>query len=296
MRKNWPVKWQCLETKARFINQVMNGSVTVRQAEDLEGGALTYAEIKAIASGNPAVMEKVKVDTEIRKLDQLRASHINQQHNIRWQVKSLPEQIDRDRKYHAAVTADIITRDSHADKDFTMKVGNRVFSGKGAREESGNALNAVVMSWRDDMTPQVRAHFKGFEILSRGSAHQDGEPDLFIRGKETYKANLNPDNPLGTIASIEHALRGLDRKAEDEQREVERQEKALAEYKAQLGRPFEHEGQLKELMAKQAQLNAVLDLDKHEAQVVAEDREAAEKVAGFVGQVQAEGREAAMAP
>ena len=45
--------WQCLETKARFINQVMNGSVTVRQAEDLEGGALTYAEIKAIASGNP---------------------------------------------------------------------------------------------------------------------------------------------------------------------------------------------------------------------------------------------------
>ena len=73
-----------LENKARFINQVMNGSVTVRQAEDLEGGALTYAEIKAIASGNPAVMEKVKVDTEVRKLDQLRASHINQQHNIRW--------------------------------------------------------------------------------------------------------------------------------------------------------------------------------------------------------------------
>ena len=51
--------WQVLETKARFINQVMNGSVTVRQAEDLEGGALTYAEIKAIASGNPAVMDYV---------------------------------------------------------------------------------------------------------------------------------------------------------------------------------------------------------------------------------------------
>src|SRR5664279_5818612 len=79
--------WQTLETKARFIQQVMNGSVTVRQAEDLEGGALTYAEIKAIASGNPAVMEKVKVDTEVRKLDQLRASHRNQQHNIRWSIK-----------------------------------------------------------------------------------------------------------------------------------------------------------------------------------------------------------------
>jgi N12 class adenine-specific DNA methylase len=268
--------WQVLETKARFINQVMNGSVTVRQAEDLEGGALTYAEIKAIASGNPAVMEKVKVDTEIRKLDQLRASHINQQHNIRWQVKSLPEQIERALRYHEAVSTDILARDAHADEEFTMKVGNREFSGKGAREEAGNALNAVILSWRDDQTPQVRAHFKGFEILSRGSATKDGEPDLFVRGKETYRANLNPENPLGTIQSIEHTLRGLERRAEDEQIEIQRQEKALADYRTQLGRPFEHDARLKDLLARQAQLNACLDLDKHEAQIVDEPREAGE--------------------
>jgi N12 class adenine-specific DNA methylase len=152
--------WQVLETKARFINQVMNGSVTVRQAEDLEGGALTYAEIKAIASGNPAVMEKVKVDTEIRKLDQLRASHINRQHNIRWQVKSLPEQIERARKYHAAVTADIATRDASAEEDFRMTVGNVVNTGKGAREEAGNALAAVALSWRGDLTPRMRGQFR----------------------------------------------------------------------------------------------------------------------------------------
>jgi N12 class adenine-specific DNA methylase len=290
--------WQTLETKARFINQVMNGSVTVRQAEDLEGGALTFAEIKAIASGNPAVMEKVKVDTEIRKLDQLRASHINQQHAIRWQVKSLPDKIDQARKYHAAVTADTLTRDSHADEDFTMKVGNRVFSGKGAREDAGNALNTVVMSWRNDQTAQIRARFKDFEILSRGSAYKDGEPDLFVRGKETYKANLNPVNALGTIASIEHVLRGLDRKSEDEQRDIERQEKALADYKEQLGRTFEHEGRLKELLLKQAQLNAALDLDKHEAQIVAEASEVADKsvAASFASRVPAVSHSAAMTP
>jgi N12 class adenine-specific DNA methylase len=290
--------WQTLETKARFIQQVMNGSVTVRQAEDLEGGALTYAEIKAIASGNPAVMEKVKVDTEIRKLDQLRASHVNQQHNIRWQVKSLPEHIEQARKYHTALSADILTRDAHADEDFTMTVGNREFSGKGAREEAGNALNTVVMSWRDDKTPKVRGHYKGFEILSRGSQFQDGTPDLFIRGKEAYKANLNPENPLGTIQSIDHVLRNLDRKTEDEQREIERQEKALADYRAQLGRPFEHESRLRELLAKQAQLNAMLDLDKHEPQVVAEAREPEEKMApvGFAARIRAEDRAAALAP
>ena len=265
--------WQVLETKARFINQVMNGSVTVRQAEDLEGGALTYAEIKAIASGNPAVMEKVKVDTEIRKLDQLRSSHINQQHNIRWEVRNLPEQIERARKYYEAVSADILTRTAGSDEDFTMKVGKRLYTGKGAREEAGNALNAVIMSWRDDKTPHVRGHLKGFEILSRGSAYKDGAPDLFVRGKETYTANLNPENPLGTIASIEHTLRSLDRRAEEEQHNIERQEKALADYRAQLGRPFEHENRLRDLLAKQAQLNACLDLDKHEAQIVDEPRE-----------------------
>ena len=155
-----------------------------------------------------------------------------------------------------------------------MKVGNREFSGKGAREEAGNALNAVVLSWRDDKSAQIRGHFKGFEIISRGSPLKDGEPDLFIRGKEAYKANLNPESPLGTIASIEHTLRVLDRRAEDEQHEIERQEKALADYRAQLGRPFEHEARLKELLAKQAQLNALLDLDKHQAQIVDEPREA----------------------
>ncbi len=141
--------WQCLETKARFINQVMNGSVTVRQAEDLEGGALTYAEIKAIASGNPAVMEKVKVDTEVRKLDQLRASHVNQQHNIRWSIKSLPEHIERGQKYHAALTADIGTRDAHAEDEFTMTIGKREFSGKGAREgcREGPDQHRHVMAW-----------------------------------------------------------------------------------------------------------------------------------------------------
>jgi hypothetical protein len=288
--------WQGLETKARFINQVMNGSVTVRQAEDLEGGALTFAEIKAIASGNPAVMEKVKVDTEIRKLDQLRASHINQQHNIKWQVRSLPEQIDRARKYHAAVTADILNRDAHADEDFTMTVGNREFSGKGAREQAGNALNTVIMSWRDDKTLRTRGSFKGFEILSRGGPFKDSDPELYFRGRETYRANLNPGSPSGTIASIEHSLRGLDRKAEDEQLEIEQKEKALADYRAQLGRPFEHEPRLRELMTKQAQLNAALDLDKHEAQVVAETPELTERAADFAGRIQLDNRSAVMAP
>ena len=260
--------WQCLENKSRFINQVMNGSVTVRQAEDLEGGALTYAEIKAIASGNPAVMEKVRVDTEIRKLDQLRASHINQQHKIRWQVRSIPEELERSRKYLAAYNDDIATRDANTEEEFTMTVGNRTFSGKDARTNAGNALNQVAYSWRDDKSLQVRAHFRGFDVLTMASSFRDAAPDLYVRGKETYKANLNLDSPLGTIASIEHVLRSFDRRLADEQHDIARREKTLADYQTQLNRTFDHGDRLKELLVKQAELNALLDLGKHDAQAI----------------------------
>jgi hypothetical protein len=274
--------WQVLETKARFIQQVMSGHTSVRAAEDLEAGALTYAEIKAIASGNPAVMEKVKVDTEVRKLDQLRAAHVNQQHSIRLQLHRLPMEIAEAQRTLAKMMTDVAMRDAHDGEEFAMTVGSREYSGKVAREEAAKALTYAVLSWRDDPTVQLRGVFRGFEILSKGNASPsltpDGErlPDLFIRSAGTYVAHLNPANPIGTVQSLEHTLRALDRVAAEEQKRVEEMEKTLADYQAQAQRPFEHEARLTELLARQAQVNAILDLDKGERQVAeaAEDRSA----------------------
>jgi N12 class adenine-specific DNA methylase len=268
--------WQTLETKARFIQQVMNGQTSVRCAEDLDGGALTYAEIKAIASGNPAVMEKVKVDTEIRKLDQLRAAHLNQQHSVRLQIRSLPSEITERRERTETFSADMARRDAQGSDEFSISVGNRVYSGKGAREEGAAALTLAVLTCRDDLTLQVRGVFRGFEILSRGRgatllAGTDEErlPELFIRGSGTYKVQLNAENPVGTMQSIEYALRGLNKAAAEEREQAARAEKMLADFQEQAGRPFEHEGRLKELLARQAELNAALDLDKGERQIAA---------------------------
>src|ERR1700685_1249971 len=138
--------WQTLETKARFIQQVMRGETSVRSAEDLQSDALTYAEIKAIASGNPAVVEKIKIDTEVRKLDQLRAVHANQQRHIRWEIRDLPRQIAEARQNLTQIEPDISTRDANNSGEFEMTIGTRVFSGKGAREESANALTQAILS------------------------------------------------------------------------------------------------------------------------------------------------------
>jgi hypothetical protein len=150
---------------------------------------------------------------------------------------------------------------------------NRTFSGKGAREEAAKALTFTILSWRDDQTMQPRGQFRGFEILSKGKNDGFGllqeaarVPELFIRGRAAYSANLNPANPVGTVQSIEHTLRSLDKLAAEQQARVTRAEKELVDYSAQTDRPFEHGERLKQLLARQTELNSQLDLDKGDQQ------------------------------
>ena len=120
---------------------------------------------------------------------------------------------------------------------------------------------------------QPRGALRGFEVLSRGKSGgfgllQEDEriPDLFVRGRATYSANLNATNPVGTVQSIEHTLRNLDKLAAEQQSRVARIEKELADYQSQADRPFEHEERLKQLLARQSELNSLLDLDKGDQQ------------------------------
>src|SRR6185437_7996833 len=173
----------------------------------------------------------------------------------------------------ADIQSDVELRDSNDPPEFTMTVGNRVFSGKGAREEAAKALTFTILSWKDDETMQPRGKFRGFEILSKGKSGgfgliQEDErvTELFIRGRATYSENLNATNPVGTVQSIEHTLRSLDKLAAEQQSRVARAEKELVDYQAQADRPFEHEERLKQLLAWQSELNSQLDLDKSDQQ------------------------------
>src|ERR1700722_4210561 len=132
----------------------LSGGTIRKSCGGNRSGAVVHAEIKAIASNDPAVMEKVCVDTEIRKLDQLRSSHVNLQHNIRWQVRCLPEPIQRSNDIAKRLAQDIATRDGNTPEDFSMTIGRHSYSGKGAREEAANALKEVVLPWRNDESTQ----------------------------------------------------------------------------------------------------------------------------------------------
>jgi N12 class adenine-specific DNA methylase len=260
--------YQTLETKARFIAQVMSGTVTVREAEDISGGALNYAEIKAIASGNPLVMEKIRIDTEVRKLDVLRAAHRNQQFDIGKQVRALPEQIARAKHYQSGLLEDIKRRNTHNSQDFTIQIGQQTYTGKQSREAAAEALLKGLAAGGEEF--RICGAYKGFQLVVRG-----GETNTcYLRGSHAYELYIHPQNPLGMLAGLETELRRLDRYAEAAQAEYERKEKALVDYTEQLGRPFEQEERLRELLVQQADINRSLDLDKSDTQIVDEERAA----------------------
>src|SRR2546427_4433793 len=106
--------WQALETKARFIAQVLTGDSTVRQAEDIGAQELSYAEVKAIASGNPAVLTLAEADAALHRLHVLQKHHADEQHLASRQPRPLPAQITRLERRVAALTQDIATAAAHA--------------------------------------------------------------------------------------------------------------------------------------------------------------------------------------
>src|SRR5579862_2933553 len=113
--------WQALETKARFISQVITGDNAARRAEDIGGQELSYAEVKAIASGNPAVLTLAEADAELQRLNLLKKSHMDEQYIARRSVRDLPGTIASLTKRLAHLTTDQATASAHAADSITLE-------------------------------------------------------------------------------------------------------------------------------------------------------------------------------
>jgi len=151
---------------------------------------------------------------------------------------------------------------------------------------SDTDLPAVVFRQNIRVTTAKTQFQESWRIVSDLYADQNGQlksaadgvlPDVYVRGAGIYTAKLNAENPIGTMQSIEHTLRAFEDFADQDRTRIERDEKALSDYRAQSDKPFEHELKLKELVARQQELNKTLDLDKSDKQVVEKTPEEAEE-------------------
>jgi N12 class adenine-specific DNA methylase len=251
--------WQTLETKAKFIHQVMTGNTHVRHIEDIDSRALTYAEVKAIASGNPMVIEKASVDAEVMRLHRLRYQHGNTQDRIRSQLRRLVDHIPTCQQFIENLKLDMAQRaDTHGDA-FQIKLEKSTVKDRGI---AGELLLRTVRRVSGGQHHFDIGAFAGFELSVHSS--QYGRPEFILRGKNHYSLDA-VETPLGMIRSLEYLVQNMESQLADKQNELADAEKQRDELKEKIGQPFEHEAKLQSLTARQKELEEKLDITKNQA-------------------------------
>jgi hypothetical protein len=250
--------WQTLETKCRFITQVMTGDATMRRAEDVDSTALTYAEVKAIASGNPLVIEKATIDAEVMRLTRLKKQHAESLYQMRYRVRRLNDNGAILEREIANIREDLRTRISTRGDNFAMTVKNEMFTD---RVKAGRALVFAGAGIKSFESTKTIGSIGGFSISIEKF---DERATLFIHGKHSYRANVS-DSPTGTIASLEHALDSFEDRLRERETDLAQSRRQIVDLTNQLDQPFEHEEKLGAATKRQQEIIASLDITKNQA-------------------------------
>ena len=250
--------WQTLETKCRFIAQVMTGDATVRRAEDVDSAALTYAEVKAIASGNPLVIEKATIDAEVMRLTRLKRQHVESVYQMRYRINRLGDSVQILEREIANIREDLRTRTSTRGDNFSMTVKNETFTD---RVKAGRALVFLAAALKPFESTKAIGSIGGFPISAE---RFDERITLLVNGKHSYRANVS-DSPAGTIASLEHALDSIEDRLRERQTDLAQSQRQSSDLAKQLEQPFEHEEKLAKAITRQQWIITALDITKNHA-------------------------------
>jgi hypothetical protein len=250
--------WQTLETKCRFIAQVMTGDATVRRAEDVDSAALTYAEVKAIASGNPLVIEKATVDAEVMRLTRLKRQHAESQYQMRHRIRRLNDNAVLLEGEIANIREDLRSRTSTRGDNFVMTVKGETFTD---RVKGGRALVFLAAAVKPFESTKPIGSIGGLLISVE---RFDERATLVIHGKHSYRANVS-DSASGTIASLEHALDSIEERLRQRETDLAQSQRQATDLAEQLERRFEHEEKLTVAAHRQQEIVSALDITKDQA-------------------------------
>ena len=200
--------WQALETKARFIAQVITGESAVRRAEDIGSQELSYAEVKAIASGNPAVLTLAEADAELKRLAILKKNHADEQYLARRSIRELPDAINRLTTRVADLTEDRATLAAHAGDPIT--IGDQAYAEQDVLKPLGKQLNALPDKVHETR-PVPLGTYRGLRFGLVLYPH--GAPDAFLEGATTRRAALSRDahGPRAVLNALDRLAGSLRR-------------------------------------------------------------------------------------
>lgn len=244
--------WDILERKQNFINQVMNGENIGRETEDTGEVTLSAAEVKALASGSPLIMEQVQLDTDIKKLESLRRAHNSAVLNARDRLVTDRGTIANLESYIANGKADIAARkNTYSEDDFSIKIGNRRYSDK---KEAGIALMAEAMEKANEDGYTTIGNFAGFDL--RVIKTHEGINGL-VFGKQGYQFKTYPGNTTYMINQLISIVSGIDGRIELWQQNLLETQKDIIEQEKLVDMPFAKQA---ELDKKRSRYNEVMSI------------------------------------
>jgi N12 class adenine-specific DNA methylase len=234
--------WQALETKAKFIAQIMTGTSGVRQAEDIGGQELSYAEVKAIASGNPAVLTLAETDAELQRLAILRKNYTDEQFLIRRRLRDLPDDITRLTKRVNGLAADMAKVAAHSEPGVTL--GQRTFYGADAVEVLTDRLNRLPMAFESRSVNLGTYRGLTFGITLDPSFG----PEIYLQGDATRRTAIKEGSKgLALLNALERLSQGYAEAVESTRKERTVAESQYKDYQTRQGTTFVHDGYSKEL-------------------------------------------------
>ena len=255
--------WQLIENKQKFISQIMTSKSPVRSCEDVDDAALSYAEVKALATGNPYIKEKMELDMDVSKLKLLKANYTSNRYRLEDDLVSLyPGKIAKLSELEKAYQSDIELYNSKKPEDpehFEMEVGGQTYTDK---KEAGAAIVSMCMTVKTVDKALDIGSYMGFNMrLEFQSFYKTFEVSL--KNESVLKASLGSD-PLGNITRINNLLEGLPKKLQETQEKLENVKGQMEDAKEELTKPFPKEQELNDKLERLSQLNALLNMDAGE--------------------------------
>jgi len=251
--------WQTVENKQKFISQIMTSKSPVRSCEDIDEAALSYAEIKALCAGDERIREKMDLDVDVARLRLMKANHQSQQYRLEDNIlRHFPAQIEENKGFLSGFETDMKTLEAHPhpkDGFAGMEVKGDFLTDK------DNAGAAILEAFKDakGLEPVPIGSYRGFS-MSLTVENFGKDFILTLKGRMSHRVELGKD-ARGNLVRIDNALAQMPERYKTVQGRLENVQAQLATAKAELGKPFPQEAELKEKSARLAELNAELNID-----------------------------------
>ncbi len=267
--------WQLIENKQKFIGQIMTSKSPVRSCEDVDEAALSYAEVKALATGNPYIKEKMDLDIQVSKLKLMKANHTSQKYRLEDNItQHYPHQIAIFKERIEGFTADMekYAKNKPEDKEqFFMQVGGKPYTDK---KEAGTAIIAMCKEIKGINASADVGEYLGFKLNVTFDSFNN-KFVMNVKGAMSHPMEVGSD-PLGNITRINNALEAMPAQLEEAQTKLSNVEHQLETAKAEVDKPFPQEAELSEKLERLVELNALLNMDEKGDDAIGMDDEATE--------------------